>query len=254
MPTADGKNEVAGLGAYQAAAFATEITDETLWECFRRRPEMYIGPLPTAHLWPLSEPLRTIVVAKPFSRPVSADITISDHQYVLRCRTGPLVPTIDRALSTVLKQCDDHPDLFEVLGRTTDRLVFEPVKRTKGWRRCFGNSHGPLLRYVVPCSPFFLERVVIAVKTSQGIRYQRYINGKPDSEIQFLNGRTTSVGLLTAASLSPDVFPCLPYRKEKVEAHLAQYPIPLTVTTHPQDDLLTSNQDLREFMETWMVE
>ena len=231
-----------------------ELLESIIYEDYLKRPQKYIGKLETAHLWMLSSPLRLIAEAKVFREHYASEIQVSPHQYVLRCYGGPLVPTIDRVFTRFLKQQDGRADILDALHRTNTFLMIPPAERGAIWRRCFGRAKGPLLTFLIPCSPTFLDRAVIALKTRTGIWCQSYSQGRSDTDPVLFKHKSTTTGLLTAAALNQDIFRFLPYTPDDVRAFLAEQSLNASIEWHPEDDLLDDTTPMNDFLQRWMFE
>ncbi len=217
---------------------------KTLHEA-RKRPAMFVGSPPTAHLWPVTQLLRLLWETHAFPEVHTTTLTFSPTQFVACCSARPLRPEIEGLIDW-----DSCYILFSELSDAGIRLAEQARQEGETWREPFRSS---TFGFGTFGHAFFLaDRGLLGVRTRAGVWCQAYERGWPTTA-PVLVQTDAPVGVIFAAALSPEWFPGLPYTPEQVEAAVPRAAKPhVRLDYRPADDLVTERVLRAENVRDWL--
>jgi hypothetical protein len=163
----------------------------------KQRPMMFFGSEQYGHRVAIIQSLALVWIAKIFRSPQQADVFLSPHQFVVRCKTNPLVKELHRVLSWDGKQV-----LTDNWGTELDKYTGFDKRITigfRGWKYYHCCRTGPRISNLGTLD-MFSHRFCLAIKTDAGFWCQTFADGIPESE-PFLLKEKSSTGLILAVSL-----------------------------------------------------
>lgn len=201
---------------------------KTLHDC-RQRPALCQGWSPTAHIdQGIHAPLQLIWEKQAFDTAQQAKLVVSPHQFHCVCETGPLLMSIEELIDW--EEWDVLLQAFHEIHRQLHKVSLDWVDRFCEPLFLFGAFSSLLI---------LAERGVVGIRTSNGLRCQTYERGWPKTPPFVVQPDASPVGLLIAASLSPEWCPGLPFTMEDVKQAIPEAARPfVTVTWRSQDDVV----------------
>ena len=197
-----------------------EIKWSELLALAKSRPGMYIGTSSEAHIEAIKGTIDYLVITRPFKSPYTVHIVCSPTQYAVRCKAGPLLKAIERAVDW-----------------DTDRMLVD-LLRDRYFNRTQGTSIGIGLHPVPLAKRFF-----VGINSVSGFRHQTYREGWPTTDVLLLEGKNPC-SFVIAGQLTPEWFTGLPFLSKDLEAIIAEYPsFRITYEMRTFDDILPEKDE-----------
>lgn len=228
--------------------------NEKTWRCMLddipQRPGLYLGG-------PEDRLLRTTIggacaltlETKALQRVKGARLSVSPHQYLWQCRSGPLRREIEQLVSG---------DTADILYEAIWDSWFGILKSNNYWTHPFHRNINPLHEAV--SSLQVADIGILGVRTSHGLWWQIYQEGWPLAPPICSHSALPSIGFVVGGSFSKKWYEQLPFTEEMIASAIPAKVRPLLdVDWHAHDPELPtltvpldrSDQTLFALLQAW---